>query len=540
MKKNGRILIVDDEHIWRDLLVEKLQKDGFHAEAVPSSTEALKRLEETLYHLLILDIRLDNDTSNIDGVELLGELKKRGLSEATKVIMFSAHGTKDHMRLAFKDYGVADFLSKDPFDAHSFLENVHTAFSEHVNINLGLDVIWEKSVSEQAVLNLEVNGMRVERGTPLCERMTSELEDLLCRLFSDAEGILVRPLMPTPSRSGTGVLWVRPFYAAAAGHAVVVKFGYFAKIEEEQRRFKTFVRPFVAGARNTTIVNTGRTPHLGGIVYSLLGAANDNWVEFAHFYRTSTAEQVREAIKRLFQDTCSAWYASPGRLYPHNLTEMYGNQLSTSHEEIKQGIVKNLSSVLLRHGKLSFDALSERHDFVDPFEAIKGKTFVYTTYECITHGDLNQHNILMDSAKGMWLVDFENTERSHILRDVATLDAVVRFQLLGADEATLDKRLLMERALNSIDRFKQVETLTAAFTTENTAVARAYATVVQLRLLAQWLVDQNPDDDMSEYYVALLYNALATLDYSSLQPAQQEHALLSASLLAQKLTANQV
>jgi hypothetical protein len=40
---------------------------------------------------------------------------------------------------------------------------------------------------------------------------------------------------------------------------------------------------------------------------------------------------------------------------------------------------------------------------------------------------------------------------------------------------------------------------------------------------------------MSEYFIALLYNALRTLPFSSLQAGQREHALLSASLLVSKL-----
>ena len=50
-----------------------------------TATEALQRLAETLYHLLVLDIRLeDADHTNIDGISLLGELEKRGLTMQQK------------------------------------------------------------------------------------------------------------------------------------------------------------------------------------------------------------------------------------------------------------------------------------------------------------------------------------------------------------------------------------------------------------------------------------------------------------------------
>src|SRR5205807_8219414 len=135
-----------------------------------------------------------------------------GLSEATKVIMLSAYGTQEQMRLAFKDYKVADFLTKDEFSKQAFLESVQQVFSRNANINLALDILWQSgSRSEQVVLNLEVGGTRVKRGTHLQTQMAAELEDLLCRLFYQAKGILVRPL--TPGQSGTGILRIQPFYS---------------------------------------------------------------------------------------------------------------------------------------------------------------------------------------------------------------------------------------------------------------------------------------------------------------------------------------
>ncbi len=164
-----------------------------------------------------------------------------------------------------------------------------------------------------------------------------------------------------------------------------------------------------------------------------------------------------------------------------------------------------------------------------------GLSLVRPTYICITHGDFNQHNLLVDSIANMWLIDFQRTGQGHILRDVAMLDSVVRFQLLASSEATLEERLQMEEALCSIDRFSQVQQLTTRFSTENSALAKTYAIVVHLRTLARWLVSQKPNDDMSEYYIALLYNAMNTLRFNDLSLRQREHALLCASLLVDRL-----
>src|SRR5207245_686556 len=105
---------------------------------------------------------------NIDGITLLQELHKRGLSDATKVIMLSAYGTKERTRMAFREYDVADFLFKDEFNKQLFLESLRNVFAEKVKINLALDIHWQQgSGPEQAVQSLEIEGTHVMYGAPL-------------------------------------------------------------------------------------------------------------------------------------------------------------------------------------------------------------------------------------------------------------------------------------------------------------------------------------------------------------------------------------
>lgn len=534
MNRQGRILIVDDEELWRKELVETLGRGGFHVDAASKASEALERLSGTPYHVLVLDIRMVHaDRSNIDGIELLEELCKRGLCEATKIIMLSAFGTKEHMRTSFRKYKVVDFLSKEDFDNQVFLENIRQIFSEKVDVNLSLDIHWQEvSGPEQALLNLKMDGISDMRDLAFQSHIAIELEDLLCRLFYQAESILVRPMIP--GQSGTGVLLVQPFYADGGGRSVVVKFGHILKIEEEFRNFRQYIEPYIGGGRNTTVRSLRRTSHLGGIMYSLLGTANDNLEDFGSFYRHAIVPQIQDALDLLFRDTCGAWYASPGRLRPHNLTEDYLQLLNLTPEKLEQGLSDLLESVQHKQ-KLYFKSLKGKRAFTNPLLATADRSLVFPTYICTTHGDFNQHNILVDNIGNMWLIDFLRTGRGHILRDVSELDSVVRFQLLAAEEATLEERLKMERVLCSIDRFSEVEQLADSLPTENAALNKAYAIVTHLRKLARKLVSQNPGDDISEYFIALLYHAMNTLRFHDLSVRQREHALLCASLLVDRL-----
>src|SRR5690242_16154870 len=117
MDRHGRILIIDNLEQWRNALVEILRSGEYLADSASTISEALNLLNQNFYHLLVADIRMEEtDESNIDGMDLLRELDKRGLDEATKVIILSAYGTEDQMRTAFRDYKVVDFISKDKFN----------------------------------------------------------------------------------------------------------------------------------------------------------------------------------------------------------------------------------------------------------------------------------------------------------------------------------------------------------------------------------------------------------------------------------------
>ncbi len=539
MGKQGRILIVDNLSVWCEELVEILQGHGYYADSVSTIADALKHLSESFYHVLVADIRMqDTDQSNIDGLTLLAELEKSGLSEATKVIMLSAYGTLEQMSEAFANHRVANFLSKNQFSQKTFLQSIEQVFSKEVKINLALEILSQTGSSlKQAVLNLDVDRTRIKQDTPLQEQLANELEDLLCRLFYQTNGILVRPV--TSGKSGTGVLRVQPFYSnKGIGQEVIVKFGDAQKIQEECHNFKEYVEPFIGGGRSTAVRDVRRTTHLGGIIYTFLGTDSQELKDFVDFYTSASVTQITDALDRLFRETCGTWYANRHRQLL-DLKADYQRLIGYTPIALDQIRSKQLKSVRGKQ-KLRFTSLSSQRNFTNPLLVIDDTSLARNTYACTTHGDFNPHNLLVDNTGHIWLIDFQGTGLSHILRDVAMMDSAIRFQLLAENAASLEERYFLEEVLfGDIQRFSQVEQLADTIPTGNQEIAKAYATVVHLRRLAYRLIglDQQSEiqGDISEYYIALFYTALNTLQFFSLSLTQREHALLSASLLADRL-----
>jgi hypothetical protein len=398
---------------------------------------------------------------------------------------------------------------------------------------------WQDCRPEQAVLHLVIGQEQVEAETPLQELAVSELRTLLGQLFPGARAVLVEIL--TPGFSGTKVLKIHPFFdVGGGGRAAVVKFGDIHVIEQEHANYIKHVQDFIGDGRLTAAFNYKQTTHLGGILYSLLGADGQETRQFGEYYQQKEFPDIERVLDNLFRRTCGIWYANPSARLPLNLTEEYQWQGSDAPEQFERSVAEHLPSVRFQSA-LTFTSFKEppARSFTNPIRILTViPELIRSTYVCTVHGDLNQNNIFVDQTDYPWLIDFRSTGPSHMLRDAATLDAVVRFQLLTAQQATLEEFLSLEEVLCSINRFSQLKDLPASYPTTNPAIAKVYQTVLHLRKLAHWLVERNPVVNMSEYYIALFYLSLETLQFFALATEQRERALISASLLVDTLGLN--
>jgi hypothetical protein len=417
-------------------------------------------------------------------------------------------------------------------------ENAMTAISSEIQMrwrSLYPTIHWQGCQAEQVVLNLSIHGRRIKPKTTLLHSTVHELNELLRCLFSQAKTILVEPL--PQGYSNTRIIKIQPFYTeGGAGRHVVVKFGDSQIIEQEYENYRKYGQPFIGDGRSTTILDYQRTAHMGGIVYSFLGTATQQMQSFGTFYSQAPIDDIRQALDLLFRSTCRIWYANCSLQFL-NLTEDYQKQSSYTLSNLKRILGARLPTVLNQE-ELLFESLHSQptHPFRNPFYTLKTlEPQIYPTYTSITHGDFNQGNIFMDQNGYSWLIDFQSTGPSHILRDVATLDAVIRLQLLTPEQATLDERLALEEALCRITHFNQLEQLKKSYFTANPALTKIWETIVHLRMIAHWLIEKMPSDEMREYYAALLYVTMNTLSFSSLAVEQCEHALISACLLIDRL-----
>jgi len=107
MSQSPRILVVDDEEHIRKILTIMLAKQGYHTETAADGLEALERLEQAPFDLVITDLRMPR----LDGLDLLRRIKEHD-SDLT-VIIVTAFSSVETAVEAMR-HGAYDYVSK-PF-----------------------------------------------------------------------------------------------------------------------------------------------------------------------------------------------------------------------------------------------------------------------------------------------------------------------------------------------------------------------------------------------------------------------------------------
>ncbi|MGQ9501876.1 MAG: response regulator [Anaerolineae bacterium] len=110
MNETVNILVVDDSPSWCAIYQEMLSEAGYSVHIATDLAQALESLNQRFFHVVIVDIRLDNhDRDNVQGIQVLQRVWE--LYEGTMAIVSSAYATAE-MLPTFMSYGVFDFVAK--------------------------------------------------------------------------------------------------------------------------------------------------------------------------------------------------------------------------------------------------------------------------------------------------------------------------------------------------------------------------------------------------------------------------------------------
>jgi DNA-binding NtrC family response regulator len=102
---NANILVIDDEESIRFSFHRFLAAEGHNVITAKGYREALARMDETQFDLILADIILDDGW----GIDILREVMRRNLK--TRVIIMTAYPTAETIKASFSMHAI-DYLTK--------------------------------------------------------------------------------------------------------------------------------------------------------------------------------------------------------------------------------------------------------------------------------------------------------------------------------------------------------------------------------------------------------------------------------------------
>src|SRR4051812_17173866 len=106
----GRLLVVDDDALNRDMLLRRLERKGYQVIASPDGRSALELVEQRPFDLVLLDVMMPG----LSGLEVLGILRQKHAATVLPVIMVTARDQSEDIVEALQ-LGANDYVTK-PLD----------------------------------------------------------------------------------------------------------------------------------------------------------------------------------------------------------------------------------------------------------------------------------------------------------------------------------------------------------------------------------------------------------------------------------------
>jgi len=117
-----KILIIEDDKFLRELITQKLIKEGYETLEAVDGEEGIRKVKEEKPDLVLLDLILPG----IDGFEVLSKKREDPSLTQIPVIVLSNLGQKEDVERGLK-LGAVDYLIKAHFTPGEIIEKIKNA-----------------------------------------------------------------------------------------------------------------------------------------------------------------------------------------------------------------------------------------------------------------------------------------------------------------------------------------------------------------------------------------------------------------------------
>lgn len=496
----ARILVVDNDEAFRAALCDQLEELGYKVDSADGCMSAKERLLASSYTLALVDLQMENfkgDVSDDAGVELAKYIHDN-FPDLPVIIITSIPGYTTARMVG--RLGIADYLAKE-----TELVNIGEKIAKNIKRNLSL---------------------RVERPPGQAE-LSEEEKEIIQKLFLNSTAVRVHDF----GRGARGVRLYRVDSRDADGTWIIplmVKIAWRDSIIEELTRFERYAKHKIPNSRYPEIVATAFAGRRGGMACAFVGGFDfSSTATLREYYSLHTTVEVQRLIERIFTELFRIWHENKGSKEPINLFDEYEGVIF-EQSKIESAVSTHLKGLCdLQKAHVTYLG----REFANPIVGLRNlrKSYYVRTYLSTVHGDLNGGNVLIDQSNNLWLIDFERTCRSHIVKDYSELEVALKYQLL--EDLSLQEIAELEEELAA------APSLTAHLRLPGAAegVQKALRVVRTIRHQAE--VALAPSANPTEYFVALLYYTLNCLRFPNDEISVEKKGvvLYAASLMLQRI-----
>ena len=558
-----KILFVDDKPMDIDTLLRKLRRLGYQVDVVNNWEEGLRALERHWWHLAVVDRLLPDEEHN--GMHLIEKsdiVIKKAMFTIAPTLESQAHA----LTASSEEKGqlVLRYWKKtDPDDqiVNEICELVENAIG--INWLLRPDFDGPMTFSCMAEWLRRQDQVKNKRIAPECsnQELADELADLWAMIFKQPTTDI--RIYSGPQGNGHTLLnRVKKYEGEEDKGLIMVKTGLREEIFDESERYRKYIGD--DDGVNSFSTQKGKlvqTLHFGAITYSFVGGFLAETERFSDFYRAETEANIKKAINHLFTEVYNSWFTGRAMKSQGRLDEFYREQVLKLHIPRKrQRLEKKLNELSRQANVLGFEIreIGNGHEFVFT-EDLKLNTSTFLQWIddtpkmmrdpnaldeypiCVTHGDLNGGNILVNQLNQTWLIDFAKTGEGYRMRDFAELESVIALDLCRQND--LQALITFERVIFEQEFWKDGMQYNDGLISSaglSPDLIKSLKVLNELRRLAG-LRNRN-ESNLTRYYIALLFEAIFRLvkgeHDSPAQPSplwQQLHALVRIATIIERL-----
>src|SRR5690242_14414777 len=212
-----RLLVVEDDNSVRSTITTFLELEGYAVDAVSSTREALERLRDDAYPIVISDIYLDERT----GLDVLATAREKNPNCA--VILMTARGTIETVMKATQG-GAFDYIAK-PFELDRMLDTVKRAEAavsdQEEEKTSEIDDLPESEMIGSSAKMIEiyktVSRVAPTNATVLIEGETGTGKEMIARMIHNNSTRAQQPFVPVDCGSIAPSLMESELFGALKG-----------------------------------------------------------------------------------------------------------------------------------------------------------------------------------------------------------------------------------------------------------------------------------------------------------------------------------